>query len=114
MAVQDAVENRGLITSDDDVLLELLCAFDVIRLLRESGWNSIDRPVLIGPGRKQPVLFTGTRSGYVLELTYQATPPDLSRGSLYGDVQKAHKFTRASGLRPDLVIRVRKGKSTVG
>jgi hypothetical protein len=107
-AIREAVETRGLVTSNDDVLLELLCAFDVIKSLRDSGWRSVAPPALVGPALKQALLFTGTRDRYTLEVTYQATPKDLSKGSLYREVRRAHKFLRAGGLKPDVVIRVRK------
>lgn len=107
-AIRESVETRGLVASSDDVLLELLCAFDVIKSLRNSGWHSVAPPALVGPALQQALLFTGTRDGYTLEVTYQATPKDLSTGSLYGEVRRTHGLG-AGGLKPDVVIRVRKG-----
>ena len=109
-AIREAVETSGLVVSSDDVLLELLCAFDVIRTLRNAGWRSTARPALVGPDLKRARLFVGALDGYTLEVTYQATPKDLSSDSLYREVRRAHKFTRSGGLKPDLVIRVRKGE----
>ena len=106
--IREAVEHRGLVVSNEDVLLELLCAFDTIRSLRDSGWRSLGPPSLVGPARKQAVLFTGIRNGYNVRVTYQATPQDLSMNSLYGDVRRSHGF-RSSVLKPDLVIHVTKG-----
>ncbi|MCX8495924.1 MAG: hypothetical protein ORN51_07055 [Akkermansiaceae bacterium] len=98
-AIRDAVENRALVASRDSVLLELLCAFDLMRALRRLGWTSV-APGLLKP----PVIFEGQRGATTLKLTYQHTPQSLTTGSVYRHIQAAHQFTSTGGLIPDLVL----------
>ena len=49
-AIRRAVEEHGLITRTDDVLLELLSAFEIERALRELGWRT-SRPGLVSSGK---------------------------------------------------------------
>lgn len=106
-AIRDAIEHRALITRQDDVLLELHCAFDTIATLRRLGWRAPPSG-LFGSGLWPPVIFRAYRNGTRLELLYQATPGELSAGSLYREVQAAHGFSATGGLRPDLVLKTAK------
>ncbi len=100
-AVRNAVERQALVTSQDSTLLELLCAFAIVRALRRLGWEGA--PVaLLAP----PRLFQGRRGDSSIEVYYQHTPRALSAGSIYREMQKAHAFETTSGLIPDLVLRV--------
>jgi len=105
-ALRAAVEHHGLVASQDSVLLELECAFDTVRTLRELGWAAPADALL-----RPPLIFHGTRRGAVLELFYQAASAGLAKGSRYGIVQREHAL-RPSALRPDLVIRLRDGHRT--
>jgi hypothetical protein len=106
-AIRDAVERHALITSRDSVLLELHCAFDTMRALRRLGWAASDDRLL-----RPPLIFEGTRSDTRVELYFQHAPDDLRAGSRYRDIQKAHHFSTASGLIPDLVIKRTGRRST--
>jgi hypothetical protein len=101
-AIRDAVEQHALVASRDSVLLELRCAFDTIRALRTLGWQAAP-PGLLRP----PRIFRAHKNGYWLDLYYQHSPSDLSAGSHYREIQHAHNFATASGLIPDLALRLR-------
>jgi hypothetical protein len=98
-AIRDAIEHHALIASRDSVLLELHCAFDTIKTLRTLGWKARPSGLL-----QPPVIFRAERDGADLELRFQAAPAQLSAGSLYREVQRAHAFPTKGGLIPDLVI----------
>lgn len=106
-SIRDAVERHALLASRDSVLLELYCAFDVIRTLRRLGWHT-PPPGLIRP----PIIFRGTQGLARAELSYQSTPAALSAGSLYRKVQTEHEFSAVGGLIPDLVLRITTGDDT--
>jgi hypothetical protein len=97
-AIRSAVENHALVTRDDAVLLELLSVFRAMAALTELGWEGRESS-LIGGG----AIFSGERGGHTLDLYYQRTPTALSKGSRYGAIQRAHGFSNAGQLRPDLV-----------
>jgi hypothetical protein len=100
LAIQNAVEQHALVTSQDSTLLELLAAFTVVRALRRLGWEgSGDRLVT-------PRLFRGYRRSESIDVYYQHTPRALSEGSIYRHVQRTHGFSAIGGLIPDLVMRV--------
>ncbi|MDX6452574.1 MAG: hypothetical protein QOH16_2623 [Gaiellaceae bacterium] len=101
-AVQEAIETYGIITRDDATLFELVATFRIIEALRELGWRLSRLGLFEGALR-----MSGRKGSTELELTYQATPKDLSRGSVYRDVQRHHQLTPGA-LRPDLVIRLRR------
>jgi hypothetical protein len=98
-AIRHAVETHGLVTRDDNTLFELVCTFQLLDALRALGWT-LGRLGLFGGALR----LTGERGGERLEVTYQAIPPELSRGSVYRTIQVAHDLS-PGGLRPDLVIR---------
>ncbi|MGV0793556.1 hypothetical protein [Mycolicibacterium sp. XJ1819] len=103
VAIREAVETDALIASRDSVLLELHCAFDVIRALRRLGWQAPASGLL-----KPPTIFTAKREDVELRVTFQAAPSELAAGSLYRRTQEAHHFTSKGGLIPDLVVEVKK------
>jgi hypothetical protein len=103
-AIRDAVENHALVTSRDPVLLELLCAFALVKALRKHGWLGSTAGLV-----RTPLLFRGHRDNASVDVFYQHTPPQLSAGSIYRTVQKEHAFAVAGGLIPDLVLRVKAG-----
>jgi hypothetical protein len=100
-AIQKAIETYGIVSRDDATLFELLSTFRIIEALRGLGWRFGRLGLFEGALRMQ-----GRKDSAELELTYQATPKDLSRGSLYRDVQRHHHLTPGA-LRPDLVIKLR-------
>ena len=99
-AIRRAIEERALVARTDDVLLELLCGFAIERALRSLGWT-VSHPGLVGSGK----FICCTRDSRVIDVFYQRMPKDLSRGSIYGDVQNAHAFPGTGALRPDYVLR---------
>jgi hypothetical protein len=103
-AIRTAVERHALVTSSDDVLLELLCAFAIARALTDSGWV-VSHPGLVRHGR---CFLTASRGHVRLELHYQGVPARLAAGAAYDEVQKAHGFPGdgIGRLRPDFVIRL--------
>jgi hypothetical protein len=100
-AVRSAVENHALVTREDPVLLELLCAFTAVEALQKQGWTG-RQPGLLSGGE----IFSAGRNNQRLRLYYQHTPLGLSTGSLYRQVQNDHSFAAVGGLIPDLVLRV--------
>jgi hypothetical protein len=99
-AIRDAVEHRALVARRDSVLLELHCAFDTIKALRDMGWKAPPAGMLW-----PPLIFSGHRGEATAQVFYQATPRELSAGSQYRKVQAAHSFLSTGGLIPDLVIK---------
>lgn len=99
-AVREAVEHHALVTSRDPILLELLCTFIVIRTLKELGWPT--HVGLIHP----PLLLSSSKGAKRLDLYYQHAPTDLTAGSIYRSVQRAHKFAAVGGLIPDMALRL--------
>jgi hypothetical protein len=106
-AIRDAIERRALIASRDSVLLELHCAFDTIKALRDTGWKGPPTGIL-----QPPLIFRGHRREATAEVFYQATPKALSAGSRYRDAQTAHNFLSAGGLIPDVVIKTTVNQKT--
>jgi hypothetical protein len=106
-ALRDAVQNNALVTSGDDVLLELMSGFAIERALRSLGW-SVTRPGLVRSG----LFLTAQRDGSELDLYYQHTPRELSEGSIYREIQRKHAFRGTGSLIPDYVGRVRSGRGT--
>lgn len=97
--IRNAVETYGLVSRDDATLFELICTFRTIRTLSELGWE-LSRLGLFGGS----LHLTGQRGESKLDLLYQTTPQQLSRGSVYRSIQHVHGITPGA-LRPDLVIR---------
>jgi hypothetical protein len=106
-AIRDAIEHHALIASRDSVLLELECAFGTVRALRGLGWRASPSGLL-----RPPHIFQAHKSGSHLDVYYQRAPAALSASSYYSDIQRAHSFPSASGLIPDLVLRLRAGSTT--
>jgi hypothetical protein len=100
-AIRTAVERHALVSSHDDVLLELVCLFGVEKALKKTGWTT-SFPGLVRGGR----ILEGERGGSRLQLFYQHAPPDLVPGSVYRDIQKKHSFSGVGGLIPDMVMRI--------
>lgn len=100
-ALRQAVQNNALLTSKDDVLLELVSGFAIERALKKLGWE-IHRPGLVAGG----LFLTAKRGETRLGLYYQRAPSALARGSLYYAIQKQHPFKRAGPLRPDFVFEI--------
>jgi hypothetical protein len=97
--IRKAVESYGLVSRDDATIFELICTFRTIGALRELGWT-LDRLGLFAGSLR----LAGHKDNRKLELTYQATPAGLSRGSSYRAIQQAHSLSPGA-LRPDLVIK---------
>lgn len=106
-AIRDAVEHHALVASRDSVLLELQCAFDTMRALRDLGWATSPTGLL-----RPPNILQARKGDCRLDLYYQRAPAGLSAGSHYRGIQKAHNFQSTSGLIPDLVLRRRAGGTT--
>jgi len=107
LALRDAVEQHALLVSRDDVLLELECVFDTIRVLRDQGWRAPPDALL-----RPPLVFGGRRGGGEVKLFYQHAPRALRNGSRYEAVQRAHDFAGTGVLRPDLVLSLTEGGPT--
>lgn|GEM_PF-1422729 len=106
-ALRHAVQDNALVTSKDDRLLELVCGFAIERALKKLGWE-IRRPGLVAGG----LFLRAQRDDTRLDLYYQSTPKDLSKGSLYYTIQRQHPFSRAGALIPDFVFRINKTDQT--
>jgi hypothetical protein len=104
-AIRLAIEQHALVTSNDDVLFELLCAFEMERALSADGW-SVSIPGLL-PTRR---FLCATRDGVRLDIFYQQTPASWGVDALYERVQHEHGFTTLSALRPDFVMRLQEGE----
>jgi hypothetical protein len=98
-AVRDAIEQHALVSSHDDVLLELLCLFRVERALKAAGWL-VSFPGLVRSGK----ILEARRAEVRLQLFYQHTPPALAEGSIYRAIQERHSFVGTGGLIPDMVM----------
>jgi hypothetical protein len=101
--IRRAIEEHALITRDDAVLLELLCAFTLLAALEDQGWKG-KQPGLLSGGR----IFAGERAGVELDLFYQRTPDELNAGSRYKVIQVDHDFAGVGRLTPDFVVRVKR------
>ena len=101
-AVRSAVENHALVTREDPVLLELLCAFSAMEALQKLGWAG-QQPGLLSGGE----IFSARRDNQQLKLYYQHAPHELSQDSLYRRIQTDHSFAGTGGLIPDLVLRIK-------
>jgi hypothetical protein len=99
--IQKAVEQHALVTSRDDVLRELCCAFETLDVLRRLGWEAVEPEGVV----ESSWIFRARRDGVTLELSYQQTPRALARASRYGAVQRSHGL-HAGAMRPDLVLRL--------
>ena len=102
-AIRSAIEEHALVTSNDDVLFELLCGFGIERALRQDGWE-ISAPGLL-PARR---FLTARRAGTRIDVFYQRGDLPLANGALYEQVQREHGFPTVSRLRPDFVFRIEK------
>jgi hypothetical protein len=103
-AIRKSIEEMALAASKDDVLLELLTAFQIERALKKGKW-AVSYPGLVQTGQ----FLRATRAGVTLRMFYQQAPNDLAQGSIYRAVQKAHPFKAAGSLRPDFVLQVDEG-----
>jgi hypothetical protein len=98
-AIRDAIERHALASSRDDVLLELLCLFQIERALRTTEWT-LSFPGLVRSGKVLEARRAQTR----LQLFYQHTPSALAKGSVYRTIQRTHSFPGTGGLIPDMVF----------
>jgi hypothetical protein len=105
LSLKQAIQDNALVTSKDDVLLELICAFAIESALDRLGWNP-SQPGLMRGG----LLLEGHRSDSRIAVYYQTAPRELANGSLYRTVQDRHPFEQSSDLRPDFVVRVDNGQ----
>jgi hypothetical protein len=101
-AIQEAIETYGIVSRDDATLFELVSTFRIIEALRGLGWRFGRLGLFEGALR-----IAGRKGATELELTYQATPKELSRESVYRDVQRHHQL-KPGALRPDLVIKLKR------
>jgi hypothetical protein len=97
-SIRHAVESFGLVSRDDPTLFELLCTFKTLGALRSNGWTLTPLGLFSGALRS-----FGEKGDDRIVVSYQTTPRDLSRGSVYRAIQQSHTLT-PGGLRPDLVI----------
>ena len=102
--IRKLVQQHALVASRDHVLLELLCSFEIERVLRAEGWR-LSYPGLLGTGR----FLRASRQAAVIDVYYQHAPAQLSRGSRYREVQRVHGFENIGGLIPDLALRISNG-----
>lgn len=104
-AVREAVEKHGLVTTDDAVLFELLCTFNLLDAVRARGWRMDPFRLIEGSLRLSGARGDDER----LDVWYQRVPEELKRDSRYGRVLRTHGFSLVKPLRPDLVVRVTRG-----
>jgi hypothetical protein len=109
-AVRKAVEQDGLVTREDDKLLELQVLFGVERALAGSGWEVSAPRLMMGTGGS---VLGATRDGEQLEVFFQRSLARVAGvASSYASVQRSHSFARASQMIPDLVLRHETGGRT--
>lgn len=101
-ALQRVIESRGLATRSDGVLFELLTLFRTLDVLVDLGWR-VPRLRLMRNGFRT----VARRGNRTLELSYQRVPSSLRLGSTYTAALGRHGLLDTSGLRPDLVLRLR-------
>jgi hypothetical protein len=106
-AIRRAVEHQGLVTRDDPTLFELVCTFKLFDDLQALGWKLDRLKLYMGA-----LHVSGTRGDDEIDITYQSTPRDLSRGSLYRALQQHHQLS-PGGLIPDLVLRVSREQTII-
>ncbi|MEU8361060.1 hypothetical protein AB0C27_34095 [Nonomuraea sp. NPDC048882] len=100
VAIREAIEQAGLVTSVESTLFELLVTFRVIDSLQKIGWKM--KPFYVFKGKVQS---NGAHDdGRQISLWYQSTPPALGAASAYKQVLRAHSFTNVHELRPDLSL----------
>lgn len=106
--VREAVERQALVATDDSVLFELLCTFKLVDALHGRGWDM--SPFSLIGGSLQ---LSGARGkNERLDVWYQQVPRELKTGSRYREILKAHGFSHAAPLRPDIVVRLSRGKAS--
>jgi hypothetical protein len=102
-AIRSAIEDVGLVTSEEHILFELLTLFRVIAALEKLGWQL--QPLGLFRGA------VGTRGvssdGREIELWYQPKAPVLGNLSRYREVLEQHGIRAPHDLRPDFVLRWR-------
>jgi hypothetical protein len=99
-AVRDVVERRALVVTDNSVLFEMMCTFEVIDALAGVGWDMDPLRLIQGKLR-----LDATRGAEKLRLWYQAVPEELRAESRYLALARRHAVP-ADALRPDLVLRM--------
>lgn len=97
--VRAAIEHSGLVALEDSLLFELHCFFDLLAALEAIGWRLGFLGLLAGS-----VSIKGVRGDEALDLFFQTTPRDLSKGSNYAKSQRLHGVP-VGALRPDFVLR---------
>ena len=98
-AIRDTVEQRALVVSDNSVLFEMLCTFEVLEALATAGWAMKPLSLIEGSLR-----LDAARGDERLRLWYQSVPSELRRGSQYLSESRRHGLA-ADALRPDIVLR---------
>jgi len=100
------IEELGLSITKDSTLFEVLCLFEILRVLSEDHWHLDSLTLMEGS-----LTLKGRRSNDRLQLWYQRIPGGLSTGSAYTGVQSHHGILDAKELLPDIVIRLDSGGS---
>lgn len=98
-AIRHAVEQVALAVCSDDTLFELQCTFKTLEGLRQLGWTL--QPFGLFQGH---LILVATRGDERITLSYQTTPDEFRRASIYRRIQEAHAIPVGS-MRPDLVLR---------
>jgi hypothetical protein len=98
-AIREAVEERALVVSDDSVLFEMMCTFDVIDALVAGGWTMEPLELIRGS-----LSLTARRGNERLRLWYQSVPRELRVSSRYLVEARRHGIP-VDVLRPDIVLR---------
>lgn len=97
-ALRHTIETRGLATSEDPALFELLCWFGILDALGELGWTL--NPHRLIDGR---VHIAAQRGDETITAWFRNAPKQLTADNRYGETLAAHGIDR-SGLTPDIVL----------
>lgn len=97
--LRELIEQHALVTTQDPILFEIRCAFEILESLHKLSWR----------GDKLRVFHGGltevfARDQETITVWYQQVPAALANHSRYRDIQRAHRIPVGS-LRPDLVLR---------
>jgi hypothetical protein len=98
-AIHQAIQEHAIVLADTPTLFEILCTFETIDCLTDAGWQ-VERLSLFGGSLR----LNAHRDREILQLYYQGTPRQLSKGSLYLSTKRAHNLA-GPGHRPDIVLR---------
>lgn len=89
--------------SKDDVLLELMTAFQIEHALVKQKW-AVSHPGLVQTGQ----FLRGHRAGVTLTVYYQQAPAELAEGSIYRAVQRRIHSKRLAACGPTSFCRSRR------